>query len=171
MKTFRKLLILSFVSLAIASCSKKDDDGGDNNNVEVGTLTAKVNGANFSGSVVAIATETTVAGTTIIRLQASDASGKAIVILINAYTGENTYEISDANTSVNTASYTETNINNPASSPSWVAPFNSSGKVGEVTISEKTATTIKGTFNFEGKEQNGTSMKSITDGKFNLEFQ
>lgn len=44
--------------------------------------------------------------------------------------------------------------------------------VGEVKISEETATTVKGTFSFTAKNVNGDqSTKTITEGSFNLEKQ
>ena len=65
----------------------------------------------------------------------------------------------------------EANINNPMNSQTWSAPYQDSGVVGEVKISEKTDTKIKGTFNFKAKNSNDQSIKNITEGSFNLDFQ
>jgi hypothetical protein len=170
MKTLKILSLFLFTSLLLVSC-KKDDDTTGGGSLDVGTLVAKVGGSNFSGDIVAIATETTAGGNTTIRLQASDATGKAMIILINGYSGTGTYEFSTASNISNIATYTEANISNPMNSKSWVAPYENSGVVGQVNFTEKTATTVKGTFNFKGKEQNGSTFKEITEGSFNLEFQ
>ena len=170
MKILKNVMLVLLMSLAVVSC-KKDDDGGDDSQGGSGSLTAKVNGSSFLGSVVAIANEVNAGGSSFITLQGSDASGKAMLLTITAFDGPGTYEISTESTVAHTASYTETNINNPQSSPTWVAPYEDSGMVGEIKVSEKTATTIKGTFNFKGKEQMGTSFREITEGQFNLEFQ
>ena len=172
MKIIKNTLYLAVIclSLVFTGCSKNNDDGGGTT-AGSGTLTAKVDGSNFSGDVVALATEITAGGVTTVRLQASDATGKAILILINAFNGVGTYEFSTASSIAHIATYTEANISNPQATMSWVAPYASSGLVGQVVVSEKTATTVKGTFNFKGKEQNGSSIKDITEGSYNLEFQ
>lgn len=171
MKTLKNGLFVLLISLAIVSC-KKDDDGGDGNDGgDVGTLTATVGGASFSGSIVATASESNAGGNSFVTLQGSDASGKAIIMIINGFNGPGTYEISSENTIANTASYIEANASNPSASKTWAAPYEDSGMVGKITVSERTDTTIKGTFNFKGKEQMGTTFKEITAGQFNLEFQ
>lgn len=170
MKTLKRIACILILALSIVACKSDDDNGGDTQG-DVGSFTANIAGTNFSGDVVALATETNAGPNTILRLQASDANGKALLILLNAFDGPGTYEISSDNTIANTASYTETNVDNPQASPTWAAPYADSGKVGEVTISEKTDTTVKGSFNFTGKEQNGTTFKEITNGQFNVEIQ
>ena len=172
MKTIKNTLYLAVICLSVVftGCNKSDD-GGAATSASSGTLSAKVDGSNFSGGVVALATEITAGGVNSVRLQASDATGKAILILINAFNGVGTYEFSTASSIAHIATYTEANISNPTATKSWVAPYAGSGLVGQVAVSEKTATTIKGTFNFSGKEQNGTTMKVITEGAFNLNFQ
>jgi len=172
MKTIKNTLCLAVIclSLVFTGCNK-NDDGGATTSAGPGTLSAKVDGASYSGDVVALATEITAGGVTTIRLQSSDATGKAILILINAFNGVGTYEFSTATSIAHVATYTEANISNPTATKSWVAPYSGSGLVGQVAVSEKTATAIKGTFNFSGKEQNGTTMKVITEGAFNLNFQ
>ena len=172
MKTIKNTLYVAVLCLSVVFTGcKKSDDGGGGTVPGSGTMSAKVDGANFSGDVVALATEITAGGVTTVRLQASDATGKAILILINAFSGVGTYEFSTASSIAHVATYTEANISNPTATKSWVAPYAGSGLVGQVAVSEKTATAIVGTFNFSGKEQNGTTMKAITEGSFNLNFQ
>ena len=168
MKTIKLFTILLFVGLATVSC-KKDDDGGEGGAAADGTITAKIDGASFTSLEIATtANEVNAGGSTTITIQGNDADGRAIVMIINGYDGTGTYEISDANTIFNTASYTEVNISNPQDTQSWLAPFANSGIAGEINISSKTDTNIQGTFNFEGKNNNDMSMKNITEGSFNM---
>ena len=97
--------------------------------------------------------------------------GKAIVILINAYTGENTYEISDANTIVNTAS-----IPKPISTTQPVLLHGGSfltavEKWVKWTISEKNRHYHQGNFQFWTKRTNGTPWKVSPTENSILEFQ
>ncbi|MEZ4874144.1 MAG: DUF6252 family protein [Flavobacteriaceae bacterium] len=168
MKSIKILSFFLFVSLVLVSC-KKDDDGGGDPQAASGTLTAKVNGTSFTSLEIATtANEVTGNGVTTITIQGSDANGKGVVMIINGYSGVGSYEISDSNTIFNTATYIEANISNPANSQSWMAPFQNSGVAGEINISEKNDTTIKGTFSFEAKNANDNSTKSITEGSFNM---
>ncbi len=167
MKTLKLFTCILFVSLALMSC-KKDDEGGDGGAAAEGTITAKIGGADFTSLEIATtANEVTAGGSTTITIQGNDASGKAIILIINGYDGTGTYEISDAGI-FNTATYTEANISNPQATQSWVAPFANSGVAGEINISSKTADNIQGTFNFEGKNNDDMSMRSITEGSFNM---
>ncbi len=173
MKTFKKsiLVLMAVMAVSLTSC-KKDDDGGGGGGAGSGTVVAKVGGSNFkSMEMASIATETNAGGSTTVSIQGSDASGKGIFIIINNFDGTGTYEFTDSNAFL-VGTYVETNINNPQNSQTWTAPYESSGVVGEVKISEKTDTKIKGTFSFKAKNVNGDqSIKNITDGSFNLNIQ
>src|SRR5690606_28357350 len=173
MKTFKKsiLVLMAVVAVSLTSC-KKDDDGGGGGGAGSGTVVAKVGGSNFkSMEMASTASITTGGGSTTVTIQGSDANGKGIFIIINNFDGTGTYEFTDSNVFV-TATYVEANINNPMNSQTWSAPYQDSGVVGEVNVSEKTDTKIKGTFNFMAKNVNGdNSIKNITEGSFNLNFQ
>jgi len=169
MKTFNKtfLVVLALVAVNFTSC-KKDDDGGGGGSAAQGTVVAKVGGSSFESlEMTSAASETNAGGSTTITLQGSDTNGRAIFMIINQYDGPGTYEFSDSNVFVN-ATYVETNISNPMDSQTWSAPYQNSGVVGEVKVSEKTDTNIKGTFHFKAKNMNDGSIKDITDGSFNL---
>ena len=172
MKFFNNSILVLLLSTTVlfTSC-KKDDDGGGGGAAGAGTVTAKVDGNNFTSMEIAsTASQSTGGSTTTITLQGSDASGKGLFIIINGFDGTGTYEFSDSNVFV-TATYVEANVNNPQNSQTWSAPYQDSGVVGEVNVSEKTDTTIKGTFNFTAKNVNGDgSLVNITDGSFNLDF-
>lgn len=167
MKTIKFLSLFLFASLIITSC-KKDDDGGDDSTAAAGTITAKVNGTTFTSIELATtANQVTAQGVTTITIQGSDASGKGIVMIINAFDGVGTYEITDSNV-FTSATYLEANVNNPTNSQTWTAPFQDSGVVGQIQISNKTDTNIQGTFNFTAKNSNDQSERNITEGSFNM---
>lgn len=169
MKTLNKtiLVLMAVFALSLTSC-KKDDDGGGDGSAAAGTVSAKVDGSSFKS--LEMTSFATLTSSTLI-LQGSDTSGKAISIVMNNYDGPGTYEFSDSNVFV-VGTYIQTDINNPTNSQTWTAPYENSGVVGEINISDKTDTNIKGTFNFKAKNSNGDgSMKNITDGSFNLKFQ
>lgn len=169
MKTLNKtfLVLLALLAVNLTSC-KKDDDGGGGGSAAQGTVAAKIDGSNFTSlEMTSAATATNMGGTTTITLQGSDMDGRAIVMIINQYDGTGTYEFSDSNVFV-TATYVESDVSNPMDSQTWTAPYENSGVVGEVKVSEKTDTTIKGTFHFKAKNMNDGSLKNITEGSFNL---
>lgn len=169
MKNLRKfvLLIMAVATVSILSCSK-NDDGGDGGTASEGTITAKVNGSQFTTLEVAtFATLTTGGGQTTLILQ-GNTSSEGVSFVVNGYEGLGTYEISDDNVFIS-ATYIEPNISDPLNSQTWSAPFQDSGIVGELNISEETDTTIKGTFNFIAKNSNDGSTKTVSDGSFNVE--
>ncbi len=170
MKILKTITLALFVSLAITSC-KKDDDGGDQGPAGSGTVVAKVNGSDFQSlDIASTASQSSGGSSTTVTIQGSDASGKGIFIILNNFTGVGTYEFSDSNVFF-VATYVEANISNPQNSQTWSAPYQDSGVVGQVQVSEKTDTTIKGTFSFMAKNSNGDqSIRNITDGSFNLNF-
>lgn len=170
MKTLNKtiLVLLAIVAVGFTSCSK-DDDGGSDGAAAAGTVEAKVDGSAFkSMTQTSTASYVSAGGSATVTLQGSDASGKAIHIIIGGFDGEGTYQLSDSNVFIS-ASYTEVNVNDPMNTQTWHAPYQDSGIVGEVKVSELTDTNIKGTFNFKGKNmgENG-SIKNLTDGSYNL---
>jgi hypothetical protein len=170
MKKFGIFLAIALVSL-VTSCSS-DDGGGGGATASLGQVKARVAGSNFTSMELAtFATKQVVGGFTTIIVQGSDASGKAIQIIITGYQeGTNTYEISDDATISTVATYIESNISNPLNSLVWAAPYDNSGAVGTVTITEISDTNVKGTFNFTGKNQDGEDTKVVTNGAFNVNF-
>jgi hypothetical protein len=175
MKTIKQfgLALAIIFSLTISSCSSSDDNGGGGGNAANGTIKAKVGNSNFTSMPVAsYATKQATGSVFTIILQGSDASGKAIQIIMNGVNDQpGTFQISNTSGITTVGTYTEVNISNPLNTQVWAAPYENSGIVGSVTVSEITDTTIKGTFNFTGKNQNGSDTKQITDGSFNLNFQ
>lgn len=178
MKTMKQFgLMLTMVAATLLSSCSGDDNGGGGGSAANGTIKAKIAGSNFNGSVASFAMKQSVgAGAYMITLQGSDASGNALQLILNGVDGQpGTFEISQSAGITAVGSYTKININtsNPMASTytTWAAPYEGSGVAGSITISEITDTTIKGTFNFTGKNQEGTDTKAVTNGAFNLNFQ
>ncbi|MCF6130866.1 DUF6252 family protein [Flavobacterium wongokense] len=169
MKTIKQfgLVLVLAVSTILSSCSSSDGDGGGGGSAAAGTIKAKAGSTNFT-SMTAATFAMQQGGMLII--QGSDASGKAIQLMLTGVTAAGTYEISDTAGISVIGSYTEVNLNT-MSSTTWAAPFEGSGNVGSITISEITATTVKGNFTFTGKNQNGSDNKNVTNGAFNVNFQ
>jgi hypothetical protein len=160
------LFVMTITMVSLTSCSK-DDDGGNTGPAASGTITAKVNGSQFTSIQAAtFATLATGGGQTTLILQ-GNTSTQGVSFTVNGYNGVGTYEISNSNVFI-VATYIEPNVSDPANSQTWSAPFQDSGIVGELNISEETDTMIKGTFSFTGKNSNDDSTKNITEGSFNV---
>lgn len=160
------VIVMTIMMVSLASCSK-DDDGGGGGSAGEGTITATVNGTTVTTLEITSAANTvTGGGQTTLTLQGNTAS-QSFNMIIFGYDGVGTYELSDSNVFIS-ASYTEVNINDPLNSQMWNAPFQDSGVVGEIKISEFADGKVKGTFNFNAKNVDDGSMKNITDGSFNL---
>lgn len=170
MKTLNKtfLVLLAIAAVTFTSCSK-DDEGGSGGEAAAGTIEAKVGGSTFkSMTQTSTASYVSGGGSTTVTLQGSDASGRAIYIAIGGFDGEGTYQLTDSNVFIS-AIYTEANVNDPMNTKTWNAPYQDSGIVGEVKISQITDSNIKGTFTFKGKNMAGDgSIKNLTDGSYNL---
>lgn len=163
-----KLLFISILVIAFSSCSN-DDDGGNGGSAAAGTVTAKIDGTNFTSLEIA-SVANLVSGVGTLTIQGNDADGKAIVIVINGYEGPGSYDIGGNNLVAVVASYVEADINNPMNSQTWQAPFDDT-VAGTVSISEETDDNVKGTFSYTAKNSNDNSTKEITDGSFNLTKQ
>lgn len=172
MKSFSKtiLVLLAVVAISLTSC-KKDDDGGDGGGATSGTVSAKVAGSNYnSDPALTSATRTDGNGTSSITITANTMNGKNITLsVIGGFEGVGSYNIGGGANVFGNASYTEVDVANPTNSETWVAPFDES-VAGEISVSEVSNTNIKGTFNFKGKNADGT-FKEITEGSFNVNFQ
>ena len=173
MKTMKQFgLMLTMVMATLLSSCSSDDNGGGGSSAANGTIKARVAGSNYTTlQAASFAMKQQMGSVYMITMQGSDASGKAIQLVLNgvpATTG--TYEISQEATISAIASYTELNMNDPINSVVWAAPYEGSGVAGSITISEITDTNIKGTFSFTGKNQEGTDTKAVTNGAFNLDF-
>lgn len=163
MKTLNKFLLAFLLIAGVAAC-KKDKNGGDGGNAAEGKVTAKVAGASWTSMT---ASAMYVSAGKVITIMGVDMGGKTINLIINGYDEKTgTYEISSSGIA-NTASYVEAGV---SGSKTWAAPYNGSGVIGKIQISEFSKTgNVKGTFNFKARNQNdNTDFKEITEGAFNL---
>lgn len=172
MKTIKKIgLFFAIALVSLTTSCSSDDNGGGGSNATLGTIRARVAGANYTSMEMGtFATRQVIGGLTTIIVQGSDASGKAIQIVITGYDGLGSYEISEDAAISTVASYIESNISNPMNSLVWAAPYENSGVAGTVTVTEISETNVKGTFNFTGKNQDGEDTKTVTNGAFNVNF-
>lgn len=172
MKSLNKtiLVLLAVMAVSFTSC-KKDDDGGGGGDAASGTVSAKVAGSSYnSDPALTSANLINAGGTSSIMITANTMNGRNITLTINSgYDGVGTYNIGGGANVFGNASYTEVDVANPMDAQTWVAPYDES-VAGEIKVSEVSATNIKGTFNFKGKNANGT-FKEITEGSFNVNFQ
>ncbi|WP_295337704.1 DUF6252 family protein [Flavobacterium sp.] len=172
MKTIKKIgLFFAIALVSLTTSCSSDDNGGGGSNATLGTIRAKVAGSNYTSMEMGtFATRQVIGGLTSIIVQGSDASGKAIQIVITGYDGLGSYEISEDAAISTVASYIESNISDPMNSLVWAAPYENSGVAGTVTVTEISETNVKGTFNFTGKNQAGEDTKVVTNGAFNVNF-
>lgn len=168
MKNLRNLfLFMLTVSVTLFTSCSSSDDGGSGGSAASGTIKAKIDGSNFTSlEITSFASVQTGGGVTTLVMQ-GNTQDQAINMIINGYEGVGTYQISDSNVFI-TASYIEPDISNPANSQTWSAPFQDSGIIGEIKVSEETSSKIKGTFYYTAKNSNTGGTKEITEGSFNL---
>ncbi|MFC7356626.1 DUF6252 family protein [Jejudonia soesokkakensis] len=169
MKNLKRIALTFFVSVAMIAC-KSDDDAGSGGNAGNGKVQAKVNGSDFeSNRDFTVANQSSSGSSTTVTIQGSDNDGKGIVLVINGFEGEGSYDIGGSNTVFVVATYVEANASNPMNSQTWSAPFDST-VAGEVNVTSVTSSKIEGTFNFNAKNNNDNSMRNITEGSFNVNF-
>lgn len=176
MKTLKNIyvLIMSVALIGFTSCSSDDTSGGSN--AALGTVVASVDGTSFTSlDISSSATIVSQGGASNLIIIASNAEARAFAFTIVGYNGPGTYPFGGGANIFNSGSYTETNVDlaNPQNSTTeiWQAPYDSN-EVGSITITEETATEVRGNFEFMCKNVNGDqSIKSITNGSFNLTIQ
>ncbi|TYB75806.1 DUF6252 family protein [Bizionia myxarmorum] len=171
--TTLKLLTVFMMVTAIASLSscKSDDDGGDpTTSGGAGIISAKIDGIAFSSlEITSMASEITAGPSTTLTFQ-GNTSNKAISVILSGFDGVGTYQLSDSNI-FSSATYSEPNVSDPTNMPTWNAPYQDSGLIGEVKVSENSADRIKGTFTFKAKNVIDDTMKNVTEGTFDLKKQ
>jgi hypothetical protein len=153
MKSIKTLLSVLAFSFVLTSCSKDDDDGaaaGD------GTLTAKVDGANFNSTLAVQAVVTS--GTLSVAGTGSDGQ---INIMIPSFSGPATFNVASggamANYTITTSPFT-----------SWSASMIAGS--GSVVVTDYSGGRVKGTFSFTGVTSGAASSKTVTEGKFDIKL-
>ena len=165
MKTFRKTIYLSLVCLAMvfASCSSDDDnDGGGGGGTADGTLTAKVDGADFV-SDSSLTQIQKLNGGDVIAITGPKAQ-ETIQFNVNAYSGAGTYNVSFTTI----ASYgIVTDPSDPVGSAITYVAISD----GQLVITEDTGSNMKGTFSFVGVNAvDPTDTVNVTNGSFDINY-
>ncbi len=172
MKTIKKMMYTTLIALALVftatSCSK-DDDGGDGGDAASGIVKGKVDGTLVSSTTqLTSAMIINAGGTSTASIQGTNMDGKGFNFTINGYEGVGSYNIGGGANVFVVANYIEGNASNPSATKIWTAPYDTS-VAGEINISESSDSNVKGTFEFTGKNDDGTT-KVITEGSFNVDF-
>lgn len=170
MKTMKKTMYILLMALAViitaTSCSK-DDDGGSGGDAASGIVKGKADGVLVTSTEqLTTATVINAGGTSTVSIQGTNMDGKGFNFTINGFEGTGTYNIGGGANVFIVANYIEGNSANPAATKIWTAPYDDT-VAGEIKISESSDTKIKGTFEFTGKNDDGT-FKEITEGSFNV---
>lgn len=169
MKTLKILSLFLLASVALVSC-KKDDDGGDDPQAAAGTMTAKVDGANFQSlEGTAMAQETNTSGVRVLAVSAGTVDSENLQVIIQNFEGEGTYDINFLN--VGTYSYLPDPSNPDPNTVVIYSSVNGTNSVGEISISSYSESNVKGTLSFTGYNLNDASdTVSVTEGSFDLEL-
>lgn len=151
MKNLKKLLVGCLILFTIASCKK-----GDDTKVTEGSMSAKVDGKDWTAGLAVQATKTSgvlaIGGT---------GNGAQININVLSYTGAKTYPIGGPVTSTNTtqAIYTVTSM------PPVVYNTMVGQGSGTLVVTKEEGGYVEGTFSFTAKTTAGVNV-TISDGKF-----
>lgn len=172
MKTFKThsaIFLLSILSIIMFSCSS-DDDGGDTSG-DADFITAKVADIDWStdsnyGDLVAAHISNGV-----LLVQGSNNAGEAMTIQVYNYTGTGTYRIGTSATDGSMLMHYKANINT-----AWInniaTQMGGGVPKGEVIVTEDDGVMVKGTFKFEGyNEEASPNVLSITDGNFRAHME
>lgn len=170
-KNFFMIAALLFSSAVLTFSCKSDDDGGGGDGAGSGEITAKVDGTTVTSIELTTTASNANGNLMILGNDGGQNPNRAFNLTIVGFDGPGTYPVGGGANIFNVCSYTETDASNP-SNPSakvWSAPYDNT-QVGEIKISEVTSTYVKGTFNFKGKDQEGGTIKNVTEGSFNVKF-
>jgi hypothetical protein len=151
---------LVFIAVG-AGCSKDENPTNTDNNqstLPVGTFKAKINGQDWSASVVQVQIQP--GSTNHLMINAVNAMGQSHVGLILREFGD---IIEHKHTG---------NLDNTLDGAYQTKIEQYSVQKGTVKLSKKTSTNIQGTFNLESINEYGygTDTVRITDGQFNLDY-
>ncbi len=159
MKKFKLVFVImmSLAFISLTSCKKDGDDEVDPV-IGGGTMTLKVDGTSWSASLASQA----VNASGIINVTGSDSDAHQVAITLMNVSEPGTYKVGSM-TSQHGIRWTE----GLESTDTYIANFTIG--TGTITITELTASKIKGSF--AGTVYNtGQNTKSITEGSFDVSF-
>jgi hypothetical protein len=165
MKAKYLLVLIMTIGVVMVSC-KKDDDDDDNNgnsgttpNTGQGTMTLKVDGVDWSATLAVQATNSN----GVLTVAGSDSNAQQCQVTIMNASGTGTYQLGGTPTNPNSGRWTKgTGQNDTYTTMLGIGS-------GTVTITELTANSVKGTFEFTAKNTPQEEV-SITDGSFSATF-
>ncbi len=166
----KKFTVFSLVFLLLfallVGCSKDNND--DNNPTGPGTttggsMTAKVNGADWNANTAVVATYSNNVLTVTGQANPGGTQSEQIQIVIQGITATGTFTLTMiGNTGRMTKATSTTNI---------VTYVTMDNNAGSVTITELTSSSVKGTFHFTAKNVNNPSdVLTIENGSFSATF-
>jgi hypothetical protein len=168
----KKILLFSAcVMLAFSSCKKSDKNSSTASN----TITVTVGSSNLSFNTAATAVLANSSGSYVLLVSGATGTGSNAQAISIAIDSENpivkgTYTLNSSTspdaTSFPQISYVQSaSTTNPVSFTSDITGTNAS----TITITSISSTNVQGTFNgVLVSDQDGTTTKSVTDGKFNV---
>jgi Family of unknown function (DUF6252) len=150
------------ILIALVACSGEENPSGNEE------ISASVSGV---GSFTSSKDFDTVFGTKVVteiatslNIQGTDNSGKGFLLRISPYDGPGTYELGVADNE-NLAIW----INGPTPGDQYSTAFQ--GSSGSIVVSADAEGIVEGTFGFTGKLNDTSAAKTITNGKFKVNFQ
>ncbi len=148
--------------LFFTSCSKDDDDNGDNGNgTPTGNmLKCSVDGAAWEATLAVVATS----DPTVVTCTGSDSNSKQLMFSINNPNGPGTYNLGGSLTNPNMGRWTK----GLGQNDTYTTMLGQG--TGTVTIEAMDDTGFSGTFEFTAKNGAGEEV-SITAGEFNAKFE
>ena len=152
--------MILFAMTMFVACSDDSDDAVPSVG---GTLTATVDGVDFTATLGAIATSGTSGVGEVVTVTGSDANGQQIQVIATGVTGTGTYSFSGI-TASNSGRWTA------GISPSDTYVTLVGQGSGTLEITSMDANTVVGTFSFDAANTDGRSV-SVTNGQFNADFQ
>lgn len=149
------VILITATLIAFTGCKKDEDDNGGSNPAS-GSMTLKANGTDWSATLAVVASNS--GG--LVTVTGSDSNAhQAQVVVMGSSTG--TYNIVAGGS--NMGRWTVgTGMNDTYMANGILGS-------GSITITELTATGVKGTFTFQGVNS-ATNTVNITEGKFEASF-
>jgi len=153
-------MALLAISVGLASCNKDDDDNADpENNNSNGTMTAKVDGADFDAT---LAVQATLDGGVFV-VAGNNGNAQQIQITLNGVTSAGTYQIGGSATNPNMGMWVAS-----ASAEESYTTIVGVGS-GSCDLTELTDSSAKGTFQFNARNTAG-DVVNVTEGSFEVSF-
>ena len=169
MKVLKKSMLLLLIVLAaiVSSCSSDDDNNGPSGSGNGDNFfTAKVDGEAFrSLSDEAYGGLTVIENNSVIVVSGGDNQGRGISISVERFNGVGEYDLFNLDNTLGLGMYMEGEDEN---TQIWNGPIE--GQIGKLKVTSITDNRMKGTFHFKVLNIQTNTVKSITEGNFNVPY-